>query len=277
MMRRSFVALFTIYCLLSTSVFAYVSPGNPTGHVNDFATILKPETISSLETTLSNFGRETSHEISVVTVPTLGDETIETYAEKLFQEWGIGKEKEDNGLLLLIAPTERVTRIEVGYGLEGAVTDIESGRIIREILTPAFKAGDFDGGITQAVNMLVGLIKGEIMPDNSSPTAIDWSRWFPYFFFFLAYLGAILARSQSWWAGGIIGGVLGIAFFSGIIYITICAIVGLILDFVVSRAYQTSKVNGVNPPWWIGGGGGSGGFGGFGGGMSGGGGASGRW
>ena len=90
----------------------------PSGHVNDFAHLLQPETISQLETTLREFETSTGHEISVVTIDTHGDdETIETYAEKLFQQWGIGKEKEDNGLLLLISHDDREMRIEVGYGL----------------------------------------------------------------------------------------------------------------------------------------------------------------
>src|SRR5690349_17463436 len=100
MFWRAVGALF----LLPTLALAYVSPGQPSGFVNDFAHILRNETVSNLETVLAGFERDTGHEITVVTVPTHGeDETIETYAVKLFEEWGIGKEKEDNGILLLVA------------------------------------------------------------------------------------------------------------------------------------------------------------------------------
>ncbi|MFZ2484680.1 MAG: TPM domain-containing protein [Minisyncoccia bacterium] len=276
MFKRFLVASLLLAPLL---VFGYTSPGNPSGLVNDFAGALKPETVSSLNQKLGQFSQDTGIEIAVVTIPALGDETVETYAEKLFQEWGIGKEKEDNGLLLLIAIEDREMRIEVGYGLEPVVTDIESGRIIREILTPAFQAGDFDGGISSATDILMGLARGEGMPESSQSNSWPWSDWIPYLIFGLIYLVSILGRSKSWWLGGIIGGILGYVIFSTILVAGICILVGLLFDFIVSRAYKNSLARHGTPPWWIGGGGGghSGGFGGFGGGMSGGGGASGRW
>lgn len=276
MKRLVLVVLF----LIPSITFGYISPGQPKGFINDFAGILKPETVTTLNQKLEQFSKETGNEISVVTISKLGDETVETYAEKLFQEWGIGKEKEDNGLLLLISIEDREMRIEVGYGLEAQVTDIGSGRVIREILTPAFQAGDFDRGIIQAVDTITRLASGEAMPTNSSVEQVNWSRFFPYAIFIIVYLAAILGRSKSWWAGGAIGGVVGVIFFSGIVYLVGYVLVGLIFDFIVSRAYSRSKLKGGVPPWWIGGGGlggGPGGFGGFGGGMSGGGGASGRW
>ena len=118
----------------------------------------------------------------------------------------------------------------------------------------------------------------------STPPKVSMPNWLSgdviyILFFILIFLSSILARSKSWWAGGVIGGIIGIIFFS-FLGISILVLLGLLLDFVVSRTYKNSKVKGVNPPWWIGGGGhggSGGGFGGFGGGMSGGGGASGRW
>src|SRR3989338_4574107 len=148
MKRFVFVLLLlTPYFLLPTSASSYTSPGKPSGFINDFAGILKPETVSFLNQKLEQFSTDTGNEIVVVTILRLKDETIETYAEKLFQEWGIGKEKGDNGLLLLVSRDDREMRIEVGYGLEPIITDIESGHIIRDVLTPAFKAGDYDAGV----------------------------------------------------------------------------------------------------------------------------------
>src|SRR5581483_849553 len=124
-----------------------VSSLNPTGFVNDFAHMLQPATVSSLEQNLETFEKQTGNEISVVTIDTHGnDETIETYAVKLFEKWGIGKEKSDNGILLLISHDDREARIEVGYGLEPVVTDIESAHIISDVLVPAFQRGDYDAG-----------------------------------------------------------------------------------------------------------------------------------
>lgn len=276
-MRLSLLALFIFSPII---VLGYVSPGSPGSFVNDFAGILKPETISLLNQKLGQFSKDTGNEISVVTIAKLGDETVETYAEKLFQEWGIGKEKEDNGVLLLISLEDREMRIEVGYGLEHLVTDIDSGRIIREILTPAFQREDFDGGVIQTVDTIVGLVGGEQMSPSQESSTVNWFRYLPYAIFALIYVASILGRSKSWWAGGVIGGILGIIFFSGIVFIGVWILVGLIFDFLVSYFYKKSIGKGGVPPWWIGGGGiggSSGGFGGFGGGMSGGGGASGKW
>ncbi|MDP3875005.1 MAG: TPM domain-containing protein [bacterium] len=266
--------------LVPSIIFAYTSPGKPSGFVNDFAGILRPETVFSLNQKLEQFSKDTSNEIVVVTISKLEDETIETYAEKLFQEWGIGKKQEDNGLLLLISLEDREMRIEVGYGLEPLVTDIESGRIIREILVPAFQSADYDGGISKALDAITGLIGGEEIGPSLDSGSNNWSKFFPYAIFIFVYLASILGRSKSWWAGGIIGGILGIIFFSGIIFVGIYILIGLVFDFIVSRIYSKAITRGGVPPWWIGGGGiggNSGGFGGFGGGMSGGGGASGRW
>src|SRR3989344_7501561 len=129
---------------------------NPVGHINDFVHLLKPETVANLEQTLKDFETRTGNEIAVVAIDTHGpDETIESFAVKLFEKWGIGKKGQDNGLLLLIARDNREMRIEVGYGLEPIITDIESSRIIREVLTPAFQAGDYDGGVIEAVNRIM--------------------------------------------------------------------------------------------------------------------------
>ena len=270
-----------ILLLLPTFVLGYNSPGRPEGFVNDFAHILKPETIAGLNQQLTQFSQQTGNEISVVTVQSLNGEPIETYTEKLFQEWGIGKAREDNGLLLLVAAAEREVRIEVGYGLEPVITDIESGRIIREILVPAFQAGDYDGGIQQAVSRMIVDIEGGIPQDllNSVQPQLGLGDAMYALLFFLIFFSSILARSKSWWAGGVIGAVMAALVFKTLMATVVLGAIGLIFDFVVSHVYKKSVWRGISPPWWIGGGRGghSGGFGGFGGGMSGGGGASGRW
>lgn len=279
MRKRFLIALF----LLPAALAAYTSPGIPQGYVSDYGRMLSDATEGQIETTLNEFEGRTGVEIAVVTIPTHGtDETIETYAVKLFEAWGIGKEKEDNGLLLLVARDDREMRIEVGYGLESIITDLESSRIIREVLTPAFQANDFDGGIQAAVTRIM-----DDIGRGSPPPELPASPWrgigFSPIIFYAAvvFLGSVLARSKSWWAGGIAGAVIGLLFFGTLLGLGIFAALGLLFDYVVSKKYRESKAAGVNPPWWIGGGrhggGSGGGFGGFGGGMSGGGGSSGRW
>jgi uncharacterized protein len=255
---------------------------SPLGHVTDTAGMLSPAAIVELETTLRSFEEETGAEIAVATIPSLGaSHTIETYAAELFQEWGIGKEKEDNGILLLIARDDREMRIEVGYGLEGAVPDIEAGRIISEVLVPAFQAGDYDRGVAAAVARLADDIRNGAPPAASRGALPENpAQFLPFIFFFFIFLSSVLARSKSWWAGGVVGAVLGLLFFSSLLWTVALVAAGLAFDYLVSKTYRRHKASGTAPPWWIGGpprGGRGGGFGGFGGGSSGGGGASGHW
>ncbi len=288
-MKKYFLVLIAVLVPLLT--FAYTSPGSPQGFVNDFAHILTSVEKSDLEAKLVALKSSTSAEVSVVTVPSLGNETVETYATKLFEEWGIGGKEKDTGILLLVAPTEREVRIEVGYGLEGAVTDLQSGNIIRKVITPAFKEGKYGEGISGAVEALSAIIK-------NSPEAEQYSKTSPTFDFQLAplfFIGIfllniftrVLGKTKSWWLGGVIGaaigGIIGFVWgflFAGIIGIGIFTILGLVFDFVVSKRPPGSSGPGGFWPMFLGGGGRGGrggGFGGFGGGMSGGGGASGRW
>ena len=280
----AFLALFIPFF-----VFAYTSPGKPTGFVNDFANILNANDKAELENILSNYQKQSTNEISVVTISSLGDETIDTYAYKLFQEWGIGKKGNDNGLLMIFSMNDRKMRIEVGYGLEQYITDAKASSIIRNILTPAFKSGDYYGGIKTAVSDVIRIMNGEVnvVPEDNNSDSKPHENIFFWIIFIFIWLASILGRSKSWWLGGVLGGIAGIvigfiytSIIIGIIFTIILIIVGLIFDFIVSSAYAKSVSRGFGPPWWIGGGRGGGfggGFGGFGGGGSGGGGSSGGW
>jgi uncharacterized protein len=244
--------------------------------------MLSTEEETALEQELTNFTEKTGNEFAVVTVPTYGtDETIETYATKLFEEWQIGKEKSDNGLLLLIARDNREARIEVGYGLEGAVTDIESAHVISDVLAPAFQAGNYGQGIESAVLRLMDDAENGAPLEPSPKEGVNVGDFGPLIFFFFIFLSSVLARSKSWWGGGLVGALLGWIFLSSLLWIAVFCIVGLAFDYAVSKNYQRHRGRGTIPPWWLGGpprgGMGGGGFGGFGGGSSGGGGASGRW
>src|SRR3989344_5277330 len=125
-MKKIFVLVFCYLFFIITPVFAYTSPGSPSGFVNDFAQMMSAGARAQLEQKLVQLEKDSTNEISVVTINNLDGDTIENFAVKLFQEWGIGKTKNDNGILLLIAKDDRKMRIEVGYGLEGALTDAQS-------------------------------------------------------------------------------------------------------------------------------------------------------
>ncbi len=288
------VALFaTIIFALSTSIaFAYKSPGKPQGFVNDFAGVLSAQDKADLETTLSNFNKETGNQIVIATVNSLDGETEQTYAVKLFEEWGIGQKGKDNGLLILQAPNERKIRIEVGYGLEPYITDAQASLIYRNVLSPAFKVGNYGQGYKDAVGMIIGTFQGQtdvIPQDSPSDYGGSIGNWIFFIILIPLWLASILGRSKSWWFGGVLGGVVGIVIgsvygfnFIGIIIIPVLVVVGLLFDFIVSKAYNSRISQGLKPPWWIGGGGrgggfGGGGFGGFGGGSSGGGGGGGGY
>jgi uncharacterized protein len=273
--------------LLPFLAFGYASPGEPRGHVSDFAGILSPALVSEIETDLKELEQATGNEVAVVTIVRVGDdETIESYAVKLFEEWGIGKEKEDNGLLLLIAKDDREVRIEVGYGLEGDITDVMSGRVIREILVPAFQAGDYDGGVRGAVDEISAKLKTGASPYEKRAVDLSWLGGnLPIILAFVfTFFASVLGRSKSWWAGGVVGAIAALvigliwSLSAGLFSALLLVPFGLLFDYLVSKHYDKHK-DGPRPPWFLGGGGGfgGGGFGGFGGGGSGGGGASGRW
>ena len=272
--------LIFIIFLFPIGVFSYTSPGQPTGFVNDFANIISPTIQADLESRLSQSGLE----IAVVTVPNLGDETIETYAVKLFEEWGIGDEEKDNGVLFLIAPQERQVRIEVGYGLEGVLTDAQSNGIIQKIVIPEFKNENLEAGIVKGAGAIIAVVASEADYSQVEQKKPVSGSIFIFIWLALAILVNVFRRTKSWWLGGVMGGVGGIIIgfifgfiFTGIISIIGLTFLGLLFDYIVSKHGGKGGPGGFFGGFGGGHGGSGGGFGGFGGGMSGGGGSSGRW
>ncbi len=309
MLRRSISNLRKLKRIFLTLVFtiampllvaeAYVSPGTPTGMVNDFASIIDPAIEVSIESKLSELRKNTGVEIAVVTVNNIDGETIETFANKLFEDWGIGDKEKDNGLLILVAPNEREVRIEVGYGMEGVITDLQSGNIIEKDMLPAFRNGSYASGIETAVDTILAVINGspeaiayvssvDANGSNSEFSFSDISEFAIFMIFMVTnVLAFLLGKTKSWWLGGVIGAVVGaiIGFLfirvmeTGLLLTIGLTILGLLADFYFSKTHHTRFKNGR---WggfggFSGGSSGGGGFGGFSGGSSGGGGASGRW
>lgn len=149
--------MWCIWCI--TGIAAAQSFPKPTGRVNDFANVIDPATEAAIDQQLDLLEQKTSSEIAVVTVSSLQGISVEEYANKLFKEWGVGQAKQDNGVLVLVAPNDRAMRIEVGYGLEGVLPDGLAGEVIRDQFTPKFKSNDYSGGIKDGVDRVVQIVE----------------------------------------------------------------------------------------------------------------------
>ncbi len=158
----------------ATAAFSAMDIPYLSGRVVDNAEILKADTRSSLTEKLKAHEQKTTDQIAVLTVPTIGDDSIEEYATRVFDAWKLGQKGKDNGVLLVVASKDRKLRIEVGYGLEGTLTDVASSRIIRNVITPAFKAGDFDKGVSDGVDAIIGALEGS--PDVAKLANVGSSR-----------------------------------------------------------------------------------------------------
>lgn len=139
------------------------------GRVVDQTGTLSTNDVSSLNQTIRAFEARKGSQIAVLIVPTTNGEAIEAFSLRVAEAWKIGRKKIDDGALLVIAKNDRHLRIEVGYGLEGALTDVTSKRIIDEDITPKFKAGDFTGGISAGVDRMIRIIDGEKLPAPEPP------------------------------------------------------------------------------------------------------------
>ena len=141
------------------------------GHVNDLADLLTEPAEEALEGRLVELERSTGAQVAILTVPALEGEVLEDYSLRVAETWQLGRGEFDDGVLLLIARQERQMRLEVGYGLEGTIPDAYARRILDDVLRPRFRAGDFDGGVTAAIETIAALISGEEAlppPDESA-------------------------------------------------------------------------------------------------------------
>jgi uncharacterized protein len=148
---------------------ALVAVPQLTGRVVDQTGTLSSSDIAQLTQTLADLERRKGSQIAVLIVPTTDGEAIEQFSLRVAEAWKIGRKKVDDGALLVIAKNDRHLRVEVGYGLEGALTDVTAKRIIDEVITPKFRSGDFAGGISAGINRMIGLINGEKLPAPAPP------------------------------------------------------------------------------------------------------------
>ena len=256
-----------------------------TGYVNDYASVLSSETKTALEQKLAAYERDDSTQVVVLTIPSLQGDDMDQFTIKVADVWKIGQKGKDNGVLLVLALTEREVRIEVGMGLQSVLPDITASRIIREQMHPYLKSNDFDRGIVSGVDRIISTTRGEF---NTSPQ--DMGEDSPMIFLLLTALASVFLGSFSRFMGGI-AGALGSSLAFRVIFpdaatltLIIVAALGFVAGFFLSLLFSGRRGSGGG---YHGGGGwgsgdsfsggrgttGGGGF--FGGGSSGGGGFSG--
>jgi len=280
-LRRPAAAVL-VCCAVAWAAAALAGPAafpQPVGYVNDFANLLDPSARASLDAKLAAYSRATGNEIAIAIFPDLGGAPIDDFTARLEEAWKVGRRGQDNGVLLVVAVREREVRIEVGYGLEGRVTDAQAGEIIRRDIAPSFRAGDYAGGVNTAVDALIALIGGA--PGAASPppptgSGSDSGSW--WWLAPLAWFGVlgVMARLRGRRCPRCHARLVASAG-GGNTVVWSCPRCGYQEKTVRSTGPMFVPLVGGGGGWGSGGFGGGGGFGGFGGGGSGGGGASGGW
>jgi uncharacterized protein len=286
--RASLVALMLCWAF---AAMADVAVPPLTGRVVDKTATLSSSDIASLDQTLKDFEAKKGSQIAVLIVPTTQPESIEQYSLRVAEAWKIGRSKVDDGAILVVAKDDRKLRIEVGYGLEGALTDVTAKRIIDEVITPKFRSGDFAGGISAGVDRIIRVVDGEPLPapvqrrqDTGLLSQLD--PFNPFLIVAVIVVGGILRGVLGRLFGSLATGGLVAALFWFIAASLALSAIGGIIAFIVtlfSDAMMSSGGVGRGGGWVSSGGGFSGGSssggGGFsgGGGSFGGGGASGSW
>jgi uncharacterized protein len=258
-LARLLASLALVTALLGIS-FALAALTFPplTGRVVDQANVLSPAARAKLTTKLADLEEKSGIQLVVATVNSLQDQDIEPYANELFRAWQLGEKTKNNGVLLLVAPKERRVRIEVGYGLEGTLTDALSKIIIANAIAPRFKAGDYDGGVARGVDDIITVLTTDAEEWEKKPSlrldahpVPEWVRWLLTALLIAFVTGFIISPGFRWF----------------------------VLNVLLNILLNPGPVRGGSGRGGFDGGGFGGGGGGFGGGggSSGGGGASGSW
>lgn len=255
-----------------------------TGRIVDNAHLLPEPLVKTLSDDLAAHEARTGNQVALLTLPSLEGEPLEEFSHRVATTWKLGHKGTDNGVLVLVVPGDRKVRIEVGYGLEGTLTDAKSSRIIREEMVPRFKDGDFPGGITAGVKAVLGTIEGTYTPPERKVDRTGSTGDSMWGIFFVAIVVGMLTATiiGRHWKGSSVGSVMAfvLALSSGWLLALAAAVLVLVVTLAAAIPSSGRRYGG-------GGGGGSfgefSGGGGFGGGFSGGGGgfggggASGSW
>ena len=244
----------TLFVLAAISIFAALAaPAGAlpvpqlSGHVNDYARMISPAAAQGLERDLTKFETSNSTQIVVLTVPGLKGEALEDFSIKVAESWKIGHKDIDNGVIFLVARDDRKVRIEVGRGLEGKLTDLIAGRIVRDVVIPRFRTGDFDGGITAGVSSIMEIVRGEYTgrPSREPASVQKGAPIFTLLIFLFVIL--VFAGALSRIAGAAVGAiglpavaklsfpVLGLPVLGGI------AVVGVLAGLIVHTLFSGGR------------------------------------
>lgn len=291
--RRVLLAAFYLVCIVpfffggAATADGREVPGYK-GYVNDYAAMMSPEARAKLERELHAFDLSDSTQVAILTIDSLEGDPIEDFSIRVVDQWKIGQQGKDNGVLFLAVKNDRKMRIEVGRGLEHVLTDLAAGRIIDSVVAPRFKAGRFDEGFEAGALAIIQTTRGEYTPEPGRRRGQGEGQpplLFKYLFFGLAFIAFLGSTSRP--LGAAAGGILvPLMFFMGLpggigwlfllMLIPLGAVGGLVLPLLLSGMMRHGG-GGYYMGGGFGGSGGGGGFGGFGGGGFGGGGASGGW
>jgi uncharacterized protein len=294
-MSAARVSVFALLLGWVAPALALVAVPPLTGRVVDQTGTLSSGDIASLTQTLRDLETRKGSQIAILIVPTTDGEAIAPFALRVAEAWKIGRKKIDDGALLVIAKNDRHLRIEVGYGLEGALNDVTTKRIIDEVITPKFKSGDFAGGVSAGISRMIAIINGEKLPEPApehwqGPSLANWID--PFNPFMLAFvfivsggLRAVLGRLVGSIATGGFVGVLAWLFIGSLGFAAVIGVIAFLISAVIdlmpsggSRGTRGGWSGGSSSGGWSSGSSSSdsGSFSG-GGGSFGGGGASGSW
>jgi uncharacterized protein len=239
-MRAVKAFLLALALAWSFAAAADVAVPQLTGRVVDQTGTLSSGDIAVLSQKLRDFETRKGSQIAVLIVPTTDPETIEQFSIRVAEAWKIGRKKVDDGAILVVAKNDHHLRIEVGYGLEGALTDITSRRIIDEVMTPKFREGDFAGGISAGVDRMMRVVDGEPLPVPSRSVNFgnlnDIAPVLPVTLFASLIIGGflrtLLGRLLGSVATGSLIGVLALLFLGSAGIALIAGIIGFVLAFV---------------------------------------------
>jgi uncharacterized protein len=296
-MRSISRAFLVTFCCACIALFFFGNPSTADGrevpgykgYVNDYAAMMSAEVRTKLERVLHSFDLSDSTQVAILTIDSLEGDVLEDFSIRVVDQWKIGQQGKDNGVLFLVVKNDRKMRIGVGRGLEHVLTDLAAGRIIDTVVTPRFKAGRFDEGFEAGTTAVIQTTRGEYTPATRSRriNGKEPPLLFKYLFFG-AFLIIFLAYNSR--KLGVTGGsvLLPLIFFIGspgtfkwpffLMLVPIGALAGLMISFLINAKMKHGSGSGRGGGFYTGGGGfGGGGFGGFGGGGFGGGGASGGW
>jgi uncharacterized protein len=211
-MNAARAPLLALLLCWAVAAFAAVAVPPLVGRVVDQTGTLSSGDVASLNQTIRNFEARKGSQIAVLIVPTTDGEAIEQFSLRVAEAWKIGRKKIDDGAVLVIAKNDRHLRIEVGYGLEGALTDVTSKRIIDEDITPKFKTGDFAGGVSAGINRMIRVIDGEKLPAPEPPHwqqtgLFDVSDMFnPFLLIPVFLLGGVMRSMLGRLVGSVVSG-----------------------------------------------------------------------